>query len=110
MEKLEYIVPCHFGLEAVLKREISDLGLEITCVEDGRVTFAGDRQALCRANIFLRSAQRVLIKIGSFHAETFEELFGYSALTGNGRPTNSEYIAQIADRIRLEMGSGCKVS
>lgn len=75
MEKLEYIVPCHFGLEAVLKREISDLGLEITCVEDGRVTFAEDRQALCRANIFLRSAQRVLIKIGSFHAETFEELF-----------------------------------
>ncbi len=75
MEKLEYIVPCHFGLEAVLKREITDLGLEITCVEDGRVTFAGDRQALCRANIFLRSAQRVLVKIGSFHAETFEELF-----------------------------------
>ena len=75
MEKIEYIVPCHFGLEAVLKREIADLGLEITCVEDGRVTFAGDRQALCRASIFLRSAQRVLIKIGSFHAETFEELF-----------------------------------
>lgn len=75
MEKLEYIVPCHFGLEAVLKREIMDLGLEIVEVEDGRVTFAGDRQALCRANIFLRSAQRVLIKIGSFHAETFEELF-----------------------------------
>ncbi|MFG6339637.1 MAG: class I SAM-dependent RNA methyltransferase [Lachnospiraceae bacterium] len=75
MEKLEYIVPCHFGLEAVLKREITDLGLEIICVEDGRVTFAGDRQALCRANIFLRSAQRVLIKIGSFHAESFEELF-----------------------------------
>lgn len=75
MEKLEYIVPCHFGLEAVLKREIMDLGLEITGVEDGRVTFAGDRQALCRANIFLRSAQRILIKMGSFHAETFEELF-----------------------------------
>ena len=75
MEKLEYIVPCHFGLEAVLKREITDLGLEITGVDDGRVTFAGDRQALCRANIFLRSAQRILIKMGSFHAETFEELF-----------------------------------
>ena len=75
MEKLEYIVPCHFGLEAVLKREITDLGLEITCVEDGRVTFAGDRQALCRANVNLRSAERVLIKIGSFHAESFEELF-----------------------------------
>lgn len=68
-------MPCHFGLEAVLKREIMDLGLEIVEVEDGRVTFAGDRQALCRANIFLRSAQRVLIKIGNFHAETFEELF-----------------------------------
>jgi len=75
MEKLEYIAPCHFGLEAVLKREIADLGLEIVEVEDGRITFSGDRQALCRANIFLRSAQRVLIKIGSFHAETFEELF-----------------------------------
>ncbi len=75
MEKLEYIVPCHFGLEAVLKRELMDLGLAITAVEDGRVTFAGDFSALCRANVFLRSAERVLIKIGSFHAETFEELF-----------------------------------
>lgn len=75
MEKLEYIVPCHFGLEAVLKRELTDLGLAITCVEDGRITFAGDYSALCRANVFLRSAERVLIKIGSFHAETFEELF-----------------------------------
>lgn len=75
MEKLEYIVPCHFGLEAVLKRELTELGLEITCVEDGRITFSGDFSALCRANIFLRSAERVLIKIGSFHAETFEELF-----------------------------------
>ncbi|MCI8523077.1 MAG: class I SAM-dependent RNA methyltransferase [Lachnospiraceae bacterium] len=75
MEKLEYIVPCHFGLEAVLKREIQDLGYEIVSVEDGRIVFAGDKEALCRANIFLRSAERVLIKIGSFHAETFEELF-----------------------------------
>lgn len=72
---MEYIVPCHFGLEAVLKRELTDLGLEITCVEDGRITFAGDYSALCRTNVFLRSAERVLIKIGSFHAETFEELF-----------------------------------
>lgn len=75
MEKLEYIVPCHFGLEAVLKRELAELGLAIVSVEDGRVTFSGDNGALCRANIFLRSAERVLIKIGSFHAETFEELF-----------------------------------
>ncbi len=68
-------MPCHFGLEAVLKREIQDLGYEIVSVEDGRIVFAGDREALCRANVFLRSAERVLIKIGSFHAETFEELF-----------------------------------
>lgn len=75
MEKMSYIAPCHFGLEAVLKKEITDLGYEISSVEDGRVTFVGDAAALCRANIFLRTAERVLIKIGSFHAETFEELF-----------------------------------
>lgn len=75
MEKMEYIAPCHFGLEAVLKREITELGYEIASVEDGRVTFVGDAAALCRANIFLRTAERVLIKVGSFHAETFEELF-----------------------------------
>ena len=62
-------------MEAVLKREITNLGYEIASVEDGRVTFIGDLSALCRANIFLRTAERVLIKIGSFHAETFEELF-----------------------------------
>jgi len=69
------IAPCHFGCEAVLKREILDLGYEISCVEDGRVTFYGDEEAVCRANIFLRSAERILIKIGTFHAETFEDLF-----------------------------------
>ena len=72
---MELIAPCHFGLEAVLKREIIDLGYEVSEVEDGRVTFSGDEEAVCRANIFLRSAERVLIKVGSFHAETFEELF-----------------------------------
>ncbi|MBO5094989.1 MAG: class I SAM-dependent RNA methyltransferase [Lachnospiraceae bacterium] len=75
MRKFELIVPCHFGLEAPLKREIIDLGYEIASVEDGRVTFYGDEEACARANIFLRTAERVLIKIGSFHAETFEELF-----------------------------------
>lgn len=68
-------MPCHFGCEAVLKREIIDLGYDISVVEDGRVSFYGDEEAVCRANVFLRSAERVLIKIGSFHAETFEELF-----------------------------------
>ena len=75
MDRLEYIAPCHFGLEAVLKKEITDLGYDIVSVEDGKVTFAGDAQALCRANIFLRTAERVLLKVGSFHAETYEELF-----------------------------------
>lgn len=71
----ELIAPCHFGMEAVLKREIIDLGYEISQVEDGRVTFVGDDEAICRANIFLRTAERVLVKVGSFRAETFEELF-----------------------------------
>lgn len=75
MKKIELIAPCHFGLEAVLKREIYDLGYEISSVEDGRVSFYGDMEAICRANIFLRTAERVLLKVGSFKAETFDELF-----------------------------------
>lgn len=75
MERIELIAPCHFGLEAVLKKEILDLGYEISQVEDGRVTFIGDDEAVCRANIFLRTAERVLLKAGCFKAETFEELF-----------------------------------
>lgn len=75
MRKFELIAPCHFGMESVLKREIIDLGYDITEVSDGRVTFYGDEEALCRANVFLRTAERILIKIGSFRAETFEELF-----------------------------------
>lgn len=75
MDKMEWIAPCHFGLESVLKREIQDLGYEIVQVEDGRVTFSGGIDAVCRANIFLRTAERVLLKVGSFQARTFEELF-----------------------------------
>ncbi len=75
MRKFELIAPCHFGVEAVLKREIDDLGYDITEVADGRVTFLGDEEAVCRANIFLRTAERILIKVGSFPAETFEELY-----------------------------------
>lgn len=75
MGHMELIAPCHFGLEAVLKREIIDIGYDIAEVEDGRVTFYGDEEAICRANIFLRTAERVLLKAGSFRAVTFEELF-----------------------------------
>lgn len=75
MNTWELVAPCHFGLEAVTKREIYDLGYEITRVEDGRVTFAGDAEAICRANIHLRSAERVLLQVGRFTATTFDELF-----------------------------------
>ncbi len=75
MQQYELIVPCHFGLESIVKREIYDIGYEIKEVQDGRVTFLGDAEAIVRANIWLRSAERVLLKVGSFHAETYEELF-----------------------------------
>ncbi len=75
MKQYEYISPCHFGLEAILKRELTDLGCEITKVEDGKVAYTGDENTCARANVFLRTTERVLLKVGSFRAETFEELF-----------------------------------
>ena len=75
LQQFELIAPCHFGLEAVLKREIYDLGYDITKVEDGRVTFAADAEGIVRSNVFLRTCERVLLKAGEFHAETFDELF-----------------------------------
>ena len=75
MQEYQWIAPCHFGMEAVLKKELQQLGYELVQVEDGRVTFSGDMTAACRANIFLRTAERVLLKVGSFKALTFEELF-----------------------------------
>lgn len=75
MDNYEFIAPCHFGLEAVLKKEIINLGYKITKTEDGKVTFTGDTSAICRANIFLRTTERVLLKAGSFKATTFDELF-----------------------------------
>lgn len=81
MKTFELTAPCHFGLESVLKREIYDLGYEILEVEDGRVTFEGDAEAVCRANINLRTTERVLLRVGRFKAETFDELFeGIKAL------------------------------
>ena len=81
MKTYELVAPCHFGLEAVTKREIYDLGYEVTRVEDGRITFEGDADAICRANVFLRTTERVLLLVGRFHAETFDEFFeGIKAL------------------------------
>ncbi|MGN0393922.1 MAG: class I SAM-dependent RNA methyltransferase, partial [Coprococcus sp.] len=75
MSRVELIAPCHFGLEAVLKKEIIDLGYDIVQVEDGRITFAGDEEAVARANMFIRTAERIMLKCGSFKATTFDELF-----------------------------------
>ena len=77
----ELIAPCHFGLESVLKNEINQLGYEITSVEDGRVIFSCDEAGIARSNVFLRTCERLLLKVGSFHAQTFDELFeGIKAL------------------------------
>ena len=74
-ERFELIAPCHFGLEAVLKKEIQNLGYEIVEVEDGRVTFAGPASAIARANIGIRTSERILLKCGQFKAVTFDELY-----------------------------------
>ncbi len=70
----EIVAPCHFGLEAVLKREIAELGMEIIKTEDGRVTFKADEDGIARANVFLRTTERILVKAGEFEAYTFDEL------------------------------------
>ena len=75
MELYELIAPCHFGLEAVMKREILDLGYEIERVEDGKVTFLADAEGIAYANLFFRTTERILLKVGQVHAETYDELF-----------------------------------
>lgn len=107
MKTYELVAPCHFGLEAVTKREIYDLGYEITRVEDGRVTFEGDAEAICRANIFLRSAERILLLVGRFHATTFEELFeGIKALPWEEYlPANAKFWVTKASSIKSKLFS-----
>ena len=107
MKTFECIAPCHFGLEAVLKREIIELGYEITSVEDGRVTFIGDAEAVCRANVFLRTAERILIKVGQFHAETFDELFeGTKALPWEEYlPQNAKFWVAKAASVKSKLCS-----
>lgn len=74
-QRFEFIAPCHFGIEAVLKKEIQQLGYDIVEVDDGRVTFAGPIEAMARANINIRTSERILLKCGSFRATTFDELY-----------------------------------
>lgn len=75
MDKFEIIIPCIFGMEAFVSRELKRLGYETSKVEDGRVTFFGDWNSVCRANLWIRCGERVLIKVGEFTALTFDELF-----------------------------------
>lgn len=111
MKTYELIAPCHFGLEAVLKREIYDLGYDVTKVEDGRVTFVGDEEAICRANIFLRTAERVLLKVGQFHAETFEDLFvGIKAIAWeNYIPEDGKFWVAKASSIKSKLFSASDI-
>lgn len=107
MTKMKLMAPCHFGLEAVLKKEIIDLGYDIAQVEDGRVTFDGDEEAICRANVFLRSAERVLIQIGRFKALTYDELFeGIKALPWEMYiPKNGKFWVTKASSIKSKLFS-----
>ena len=107
MKNYELIAPCHFGLEAVLKKEIYDLGYEILQVEDGKVTFEGDAEAICRGNIFLRTTERILLKVGKFKAETFEEYFqGILAIPWEDYiPENGKFWVTKASSIKSKLFS-----
>lgn len=111
MKTYELVVPCHFGMEAVTKREIYDLGYEITRVEDGRITFEGDAEAICRANVFLRTAERVLLLVGRFPATTYEELFqGIKALPWEEYiPQNGKFWVKKASSIKSKLFSSSDI-
>ena len=109
--EFELIAPCHFGLESVLKKEIIELGYEIVSVEDGRVTFKGDETVIPRANIFIRTAERILLKMGSFKAVTFDELFeGTKALAWEEYlPRNAKFWVTKATTNKSALFSGSSI-
>ena len=94
-------------MESVLKREILSSGLEIVKTEDGKVTFAGDETVFARANMFLRTTERVLLKVGSFKATTFDELFeGTKALPWeNYIPKDGRFWVTKANSVRSALFS-----
>jgi putative N6-adenine-specific DNA methylase len=94
MTKVELIATATFGLEAVVKRELQNLGYTDLAVSDGKVSFTADTKAIPRSNLWLRSADRLLLKMGEFKALTFEELFEKTKalpwgdwITGDGKFT-----------------------
>ena len=111
MKTFELIAPCHFGMEAVLKREIYDLGYDVTLVEDGRVTFIGDAEAIARANIFLRTAERILLCFARFKATSFEELFqGVKAVSWEDYiPKNGKFWVKKASTAKSKLFSSSDI-
>ena len=75
MDQMEFSVPCLFGLEGLTGDELRRLNMDNVRVENGRVLFSGDQRALAKANVCLRTGERVLIVLADFRATTFEELF-----------------------------------
>ncbi len=111
MKSCTLMAPCHFGLEAVLKREIYDLGYEITAVEDGKVYFEGDPEAIVLSNIHLRTAERVLLVVGQFHAENFEDLFqGVKSIAWEDYlPKNAKFWVKKASSIKSKLFSSSDI-
>jgi putative N6-adenine-specific DNA methylase len=93
MSKLKLIATSPMGLEAVVARELKDLGYQDLTVENGRVSFMGEEKDICRTNLWLRTAGKILIHMGEFEALTFDELFeGTKALPWpDWIPENGEF-------------------
>ena len=111
MNEYKLIAPCHFGLEAVLKKEIYELGYDIFQVEDGKVTFLGDEEAICRANVFLRTTERIMIQVGRFHAYSFDELFEKTKALDWERfiPQNGKFWVTKASSIKSKLFSSSDI-
>lgn len=111
MRTYELTAPCHMGLEAVLKREILDLGYDISRVENGKVTYVGDAEAICRSNVFLRSAERVLLSVARFKAVTFTELFDKTKAVAWEEfiPANGKFWVKKANSVNSKLFSSSDI-
>ncbi|MBR5376961.1 MAG: class I SAM-dependent RNA methyltransferase [Lachnospiraceae bacterium] len=111
MRRYDIAIPCHFGLESVCKREITDLGYTIKTVSDGRIVFEGDASAIVRSNIFLRTAERVLVCIGTFRAESFDELYEKTRALdwASVLPENARFWVKKASSVRSKLFSSSDI-
>ena len=81
MEVMTFVVPCLFGLEGLAAEELRRLGLDSVQAENGRVLFQGGQEAMAMANLWLRTGERVLLRLAKGPARSFEELFQIVATT-----------------------------